>query len=195
MTSLEALVICRDLGFLTLLSFDKKEIVIPSTQDYSTVRCNNPADKLEDCEFYSSRHCSNSPNVECLSRENYFYAIAPLRIDQTWLIIKSVLFALHFHKNGCFEQIKVGKWLFQRGPARNLLQGYLGNYLWWRFQSSSCNGCMSATRFSSWRSNFSWVRLLGPSISTDTYPHSRYYLYRPRRKFIRLLNQLEIRRL
>ena len=79
MTSLEALVICRDLGFLTLLSFDKQEIKIPSTQDYAPVRCNNPADKLENCEFYSSSHCSNSPNVECLSRENYFYAIAPLR--------------------------------------------------------------------------------------------------------------------
>ena len=71
MTSLEALVICRDLGFLTLLSFDKKEIVIPSNQpEYTSVRCNNPADKLEECEFYSSRHCSSSPKVECLSREN-----------------------------------------------------------------------------------------------------------------------------
>ena len=49
MNSLEALVICRGLGFLSLLSFEKKETKIPSHTRYTSIHCHSPSDRVDQC--------------------------------------------------------------------------------------------------------------------------------------------------
>ena len=95
LSPLSALVVCRSMGFLSLLSFDTSPA---RGHHFISLQCNHATDTIEACTRVSHKKCSQKPKIECLSKEHYFYAVAPIRLENG------------FGKEGRLEIFHNGTW-------------------------------------------------------------------------------------